>query len=152
MDAEGDREIGGIRPFRPEDLIAIYAAGVFPMAERADDPTVFWIDPEMRGIIPIDPFHVPASLRKRLKKRPFRVTINRAFDDVIAGCAAHTPVRGETWINQPIRDWFRALHRMGWAHSVECWNVRTTPRRATSCICNPAMLSSRSSTSPAVGR
>ncbi len=93
------------------------------MAERADDTDVFWVDPEMRGIIPLDAFHIPHSLKKTLKKKPFRVSVNTAFDRVIDLCAEATPARDETWINPQIRAWFRALHRMGHAHSVECWSV-----------------------------
>lgn len=111
-----------IDEIEPEDLIAAYRGGIFPMAESADDSHVFWVDPEMRGIIPLDAFHIPASLKKVLKKRPYRVTINHAFDDVIASCAAATPVRSETWINPMIAGWFKELHRMGHAHSVECWD------------------------------
>lgn len=92
------------------------------MAERAEDTEVFWVDPEIRGILPLDTFHIPASLRKTLKKRPYRVTINKAFGDVIESCAVQTPVRSETWINPKIKDWFGKLHAMGHAHSVECWN------------------------------
>jgi leucyl/phenylalanyl-tRNA---protein transferase len=107
-----------------EDLIAAYRAGIFPMAESADDPQIFWVDPELRGIIPLDNFHIPASLKKALKKQPYRVTINHAFDEVIASCAAATPVRSETWINPMIAGWFKDLHRKGHAHSVECWDSK----------------------------
>jgi leucyl/phenylalanyl-tRNA--protein transferase len=107
---------------RAEDLLAAYRAGIFPMAEAADDPEVFWVDPEERGVLPLDGFHIPASLRKTLKKKTFTVTINRAFDDVIEACAAMTPVRSETWINPLIMGWFKELHRKGHAHSVECWD------------------------------
>lgn len=115
MDAAVEREI------TPEDLLNAYCAGIFPMAESADDESVFWMDPEKRGVIPLDQFHIPASLKKVLKKRPFRVTINAAFDQVIDSCAAQTPVRGATWINPIIAGWYKELHRMGFAHSVECW-------------------------------
>ena len=106
---------------RAEDLISAYRAGIFPMAEHADDGHVFWVDPEMRGVIPLDHFHIPHSLKKTVKKHPYRVSINTAFDQVIAACAAETPVRSETWINPMIADWFKELHRKGHAHSVECW-------------------------------
>lgn len=115
MDASVEREI------TPQDLLNAYCAGIFPMAESADDERVFWMDPEKRGVIPLDQFHVSASLQKTVKKQPFRVTINTAFDQVIEACAAQTPVRGETWINPIIMRWYKELHRLGFAHSVECW-------------------------------
>ena len=106
-----------------EDLLSAYRAGIFPMSEAADDPEIFWMDPQMRGIIPLDGFHIPSSLKKALKKDPYKITINQAFREVIESCAAHTPVRGETWINAQIRDWFIELHDKGHAHSVECWDA-----------------------------
>lgn len=106
----------------PEDIIDAYKIGVFPMAERATDDDVFWVSPEWRGVIPLDKFHVSKSLRKFLKRRPYRVTINRAFDVVMRGCAEATPDRPETWINASIFDVYNNLHRMGYTHSVECWD------------------------------
>lgn len=109
-----------------EHLLAIYAQGMFPMAESADDPEVYLMDPERRGIIPLDRFHIPASLAKTIKRKPFAVTINKAFDDVIDACAAPAPGRDETWINPHIRKWYKDLHRRGHAHSIECWDRNGT--------------------------
>jgi leucyl/phenylalanyl-tRNA--protein transferase len=105
-----------------EQLLALYAQGLFPMAESANDPEVYLMDPERRGIITLDRLHVPRSLAKTMKRRPFAVTINKAFDDVIDACAAPAPGRGETWINPYIRKWYKDLHKRGAAHSVECWD------------------------------
>jgi len=112
-----------IHEIKATDLLSAYRAGIFPMAEASDDPDIFWMAPEMRGIIPLDDFHIPASLKKTLKKQPYRVTINRSFEAVIESCGAQTPVRAETWINQQIREWFIELHHMGHTHSVECWDA-----------------------------
>lgn len=103
----------------PEILLQAYRCGLFPMAESENDRDIIWIDPLTRGIIPLDGFHVPRSLVKTLRRKPFLVTINRAFDDVIAACGS---ARKETWINTKIKDWYCALHRLGHAHSIECWD------------------------------
>jgi len=105
-----------------EQLLLMYAHGMFPMAESADDPEILLMDPDRRGIIPLDQFHVPASLAKVIKRKPFTVTINRDFDMVIEACATVTQDRDETWINPQIRKWYKDLHRRGHAHSVECWD------------------------------
>lgn len=104
-------------------LLKAYSVGVFPMADHEDDEDVYWIDPEERGILPLDTFRIPRSFRKFLKKHPFDVTFNRAFEDVIDGCATTEDdgERDHTWINRTIRDWFLELHAAGHAHSVECW-------------------------------
>ncbi|HCQ66979.1 MAG TPA: leucyl/phenylalanyl-tRNA--protein transferase [Rhodobacteraceae bacterium] len=101
----------------PELLLRAYAAGVFPMSEAQDDPRVFWVDPERRGILPLDGFHLSRSLRKTILKTRFHVTLDMAFDEVVRGCAA----REETWINDNIFRGYFALHRLGYAHSVEVW-------------------------------
>lgn len=105
----------------PEVLLKAYACGIFPMAESADDPSLYWIEPEMRGLIPLDGFHVPSRLRRTIKADVFEVVVDRDFDAVINACAAPTKGRRKTWINQRIRTLYGALHRMGRAHSVECW-------------------------------
>lgn len=105
----------------PELLLRTYAAGIFPMAENADDPTVFWVDPEMRGILPLDRFHVPRRLQRTLRHRPYEVRVDRAFDDVVAACAETRPDRPTTWINAEIRNLYNGLAAIGHAHSVECW-------------------------------
>ncbi|RMF34919.1 MAG: leucyl/phenylalanyl-tRNA--protein transferase [Alphaproteobacteria bacterium] len=103
----------------PSLLLRAYAAGVFPMAESADARTLFWVDPKRRGVLPLDRFHVPRSLRKRIRRGGFAVSVNRDFAAVLEGCAA----RPETWINAEIRDLYLTLHRMGFAHSVEVWDA-----------------------------
>ena len=105
----------------PEVLLRAYAAGVFPMAEGANDGDVFWVDPHMRGILPLHGFHVPRRLRRTIRKRPFEVRVNTAFERVIAECAAPAPGRRSTWINHLIREAYTRLHERGHAHSVECW-------------------------------
>lgn len=105
----------------PDILLKAYACGIFPMADSADDPGLYWIEPEMRGIIPLDRFHVPARLGRTLKADVFEVVVDRDFDAVIAACAAPAKGRRKTWINQRIKALYGALHRMGRAHSVECW-------------------------------
>ena len=87
------------------------------MAEHADHPDVFWVDPPMRGIIPLDAFHISKSLRKRLKRQDFTVTVNRGFAEVLDGCAD----RAETWINDQIHELYSELHEFGYAHSIEVW-------------------------------
>ena len=105
------------RSLTPELLLGAYAAGVFPMAETRDDPDVFWVDPRRRGIIPLDGFHLSRSLAKRMRRGDIRVSMDRAFESVLHGCAD----RNETWINETIRDLMIQLFRMGHAHSFEVW-------------------------------
>ena len=106
----------------PETLLRAYAVGLFPMAERRDDQTLFWIDPEKRGILPIDRFHLPRRLARKLRRRPFEVRCDSAFEDVIRECAAPADDRPETWINEEIVALYTDLNQMGRAHSVECWH------------------------------
>jgi len=98
-------------------MLQAYAGGVFPMAESRDDPQIFWVDPKVRGIIPMDGFHISRSLAKRLRQQPFRVTVDRNFKGVLDGCAD----RDETWINAPLYSVYSELHALGFAHSVEVW-------------------------------
>lgn len=91
------------------------------MAESADDPTLYWIEPDQRGVIPLDDFHVPRSLAKTLRQNVFEIRIDSDFEGVISGCAELTSERRETWINQPIRDLYGELFQMGFCHTVECW-------------------------------
>jgi leucyl/phenylalanyl-tRNA---protein transferase len=113
------------RPFAPgyrippDLLLKAYASGVFPMAEHADDPEVFWVRPETRGVIPLDAFHVPKSLAKVVRQGRFAVAVDHDFDGVIDGCAEAAPGRLSTWINGPIRDAYGALFRRGHCHTVE---------------------------------
>ena len=106
----------------PEILLRAYACGIFPMSESADDPGLFWVEPEQRGVIPLDGFRVASRLARTVRSDAFTVTVNTAFKQVIAECAAPKPGRDDTWINQRIRDLYGALHRMGHAHSVEVWD------------------------------
>ena len=105
----------------PEILLRAYAAGMFPMAESADDPDVFWVQPKIRGIIPLDNFHVSKSLAKKIRHKPFDIRINTAFDRVMELCAEATDDRPTTWINPLILNLYRELQRMGYTHSVEAW-------------------------------
>ena len=95
--------------------------GVFPMAEDREDPDLFWVDPRVRGIIPINSFHVPRRLRRVLRSGRYRATIDSDFEAVIEGCATATPLRPQTWINDRIITLYTTLFHMGHAHSVECW-------------------------------
>ncbi len=108
-------------PLTPDLLLRIYAAGIFPMAEDADDPTLYWVDPEMRGILPLDRFHVSRKLQRTLRRNPFEMRCDTAFDEVVAACARARFQRPSTWINGEIRRLVSELHRMGHAHSVESW-------------------------------
>jgi leucyl/phenylalanyl-tRNA--protein transferase len=105
----------------PQILLKAYAAGVFPMAESAEDNALYWVEPEFRGIIPFESFHVPRSLRKTIRQQRFEVTVDRAFAAVIAGCAEKTTERPSTWINARITALYTQLHKMGFCHSVEAW-------------------------------
>ncbi len=105
----------------PQVLLQAYAAGVFPMAESASDPALYWVEPEERGIIPLDAFHISRSLRKRVKQQSYEIRIDAAFNQVIAECAARSASRKETWINKRIISLYSQLHKMGCAHSVESW-------------------------------
>ncbi|MGI9435369.1 MAG: leucyl/phenylalanyl-tRNA--protein transferase [Geminicoccaceae bacterium] len=102
-------------------LLTAYASGVFPMADDRDDPTVQWIDPHHRGIIPLDSFHLPRSLKKVIRKKVFEVTANKAFAEVISACAECRDDRPRTWLNDDLIDLYCEVHELGYAHSVECW-------------------------------
>ena len=105
----------------PEILLAAYAEGIFPMAERRDDPTLFWVSPEIRGVIPLNGFHVPKRLARTVRSDHFQVTTDVAFLDVMQACAEAAPDRKESWINAEIIRLYAALHAVGHAHSIECW-------------------------------
>lgn len=108
-------------PIDPALLLSAYRAGVFPMADAHDDPEVFWVEPRMRAILPLDGFRLSSSLARCLRRGRFEVTCNAAFDAVIEACAASRPGRSETWISGRIAASYRELHRLGHAHSIECW-------------------------------
>jgi leucyl/phenylalanyl-tRNA--protein transferase len=105
----------------PEVLLKAYACGIFPMAENADDPALYWIEPEKRGVIPLDEFHVPARLARTVRSDQFTVVVDRNFDAVINGCAAPMPGRTRTWINARIHSLYRKLFERGDCHTVEVY-------------------------------
>ncbi|MBB4437303.1 MULTISPECIES: leucyl/phenylalanyl-tRNA--protein transferase [Rhizobium] len=105
----------------PDILLRAYSIGLFPMAESADDPEIFWVEPELRGVLPFDHFHVSKSLAKTVRKKPFEIRFDHAFDQVIAACAEETSGRPSTWINKTIRSLYSTLFDMGHAHTVEAW-------------------------------
>ncbi|WP_386627055.1 leucyl/phenylalanyl-tRNA--protein transferase [Sulfitobacter geojensis] len=101
----------------PDLLLHGYAVGIFPMAEHRDDPEIFWVDPERRGVLPLDGFHISRSLARAMRRSTFDVRINSDFAGVVAGCAD----RADTWINSEISGLYSALHAKGKAHSIELW-------------------------------
>jgi len=105
----------------PEVLLKAYACGIFPMAEAADDPEIYWIEPERRGILPLDAFHVPRRLRRTVRQDRFVIRVDTAFDAVIEGCAAPGENRRRTWINDRIHRLYSDLNRLGHCHSIEAW-------------------------------
>ena len=115
------------RPKNPENqlstqlLLRAYSMGIFPMAESQDDPTVFWVDPEIRGIIPLETFHVSKSLKKKIRSGTFEITCDTAFERVMRCCAENSETRAETWINDDIIHAYTELHEYGFAHSLETW-------------------------------
>jgi len=116
-----DRKSAQQTQLTAELVLRAYAAGIFPMAENRNDPTVFWVDPRVRGVLPLETFHVPRKLRKIVRRGDFEVCCDTAFADVIDQCAQTTAERHETWINKGIRSAYIDLHDRGFAHSVECW-------------------------------
>jgi leucyl/phenylalanyl-tRNA---protein transferase len=105
----------------PHVLLQAYAAGIFPMAETAEDSALYWVEPDERGIIPLKALHISHSLKKQIRRQPFEIRIDTAFADVMVACAAKTETRKATWINHRIRTLYNQLHKMGCCHSVECW-------------------------------
>lgn len=104
-------------------LLKAYAIGVFPMAMSRDDPELYWFDPEVRGVIPLDTFHVPRRLARTLRSGAFSVSADQAFAEVMRQCALPRPGHPETWINDRIIELYSELHRRGHAHSVECYDA-----------------------------
>jgi len=102
-------------------LLRAYAAGIFPMADSADDPELFWVDPELRGVLPLDGFHLSKRLARTIRSNHFEVRCDSDFATTIRGCAESTEQRPKTWINQEIVTLYTAFNRQGFAHSVECW-------------------------------
>lgn len=105
----------------PEIMLRAYAAGIFPMAEAADDPNLFWVEPELRGVIPLDRFHLSSRLARTVRSDRFEIRVDTAFEAVIAACAEARDDRPDTWINSRIREVFGALFALGHVHTVECW-------------------------------
>ena len=105
----------------PEVLLKAYACGIFPMAESADDPALYWIEPERRGIIPLDKFHVPDRLARTVRSESYTIVVDHDFDAVIAGCAQPAPGRARTWINARIHNLYRKLYERGDCHTVEAY-------------------------------
>jgi leucyl/phenylalanyl-tRNA--protein transferase len=105
----------------PQVLLKAYACGIFPMAESADDPSLYWVEPEMRGIIPLEGFHISARLARTVRSDRFVVRANHDFDAVLDGCAQTAPGRNNTWINERIRKLYRGLYAIGHCHTVEVY-------------------------------
>ena len=105
----------------PEVLLKAYACGIFPMAESAEDPALYWIEPERRGIIPLDRFHLSSRLARTVRSDRFTVAVDRDFDAVLDGCSEPMPGRTRTWINGRIRNLYRKLYERGDCHTVEAY-------------------------------
>ncbi|MBA4173756.1 MAG: leucyl/phenylalanyl-tRNA--protein transferase [Hyphomicrobium sp.] len=105
----------------PQVLLKAYSCGIFPMAESADDPALYWIEPQHRGILPLDRIHIPRRLARTIRSTPVDVRIDTDFEGVIAGCAGSRPGRRSTWINARIRSLYRELFDLGHCHTVEVW-------------------------------
>jgi len=106
----------------PDVLLKAYACGIFPMAESAEDPALYWIEPERRGIIPLEGFHVPTRLARTIRRDRFTVVSDRDFDAVIAGCGEPNLGRARTWINTRIRNLYRGLYDIGHCHTIEVYD------------------------------
>ena len=105
----------------PELILNAYTQGIFPMAETRDDPGIFWVEPKLRGVLPLDGFHISRSLKRRILSEHFSLTIDTNFSDVVRGCAD----REETWISTRIEDIYQELFHQGFAHSIEVWEGQT---------------------------
>ncbi|HMP63501.1 MAG TPA: leucyl/phenylalanyl-tRNA--protein transferase [Phenylobacterium sp.] len=113
----------GLEGFGPQQLLACYARGVFPMADSREDERIFLVDPELRGVLPLEALHIPRRLARTVRAERFEVRFDTAFDAVVALCAEPAPDRPETWINPAIANLYGRLHQAGFAHSVECWRA-----------------------------
>lgn len=105
----------------PVTLLQAYAQGIFPMGESGEDDSLHWVDPDWRGILPLDNFHIPRRLKRTVRAGVFDVRIDTAFAEVVRACAQPQAGRENTWINSQIEQLYGGLHAMGNAHSVECW-------------------------------
>jgi leucyl/phenylalanyl-tRNA--protein transferase len=108
----------------PDLVLRAYAMGVFPMADHRLTSSVYWVEPKLRGVLPLDAFHLSRSLRKTIQAERFRVTVDTEFERIVRLCAESATDRPDTWINGPIERVFVELHRRGFAHSIECWDGR----------------------------
>ena len=109
----------------PQELLTAYSGGIFPMAESADDPALYWIEPQHRGVLPLDAVHFPRRLLRTVRTTPLVVKVDTDYDAVIDGCSASRPGRTTTWINKRIRNLYRELFTRGACHTVEVWNGET---------------------------
>ncbi len=117
----------------PEEILKAYTLGYFPMARSHDEAQAMWVLPDQRGVLSFEDAHIPKKLRRLVARDPFLVTANQRFHEVLDGCAALgegpgdnvRADRDETWINDQIREVYGELHRLGFAHSVECWEDDT---------------------------
>jgi len=105
----------------PDLLLRAYAIGIFPMAESRNDHDLHWIDPEQRGILPLEKFHISRKLKRKIRRCPFEVRCDADFNQTLMACAEATRSRPDTWINPVIEKLYSNLFEMGFAHSVECW-------------------------------
>ncbi|MEL7049102.1 MAG: leucyl/phenylalanyl-tRNA--protein transferase, partial [Pseudomonadota bacterium] len=106
----------------PQVLLKAYSCGIFPMAESEDDPALYWIEPQHRGILPLDRIHIPKRLVRTIKNAHYSVKVDTDYEGVIDGCAASRPGRNSTWINKRIRNLYRELFRLGHCHTIEVWD------------------------------
>ncbi len=106
----------------PELVLKAYCLGIFPMAKHANEDEIYWVQPEHRGVIPLDTVHVPRRLARLMRTGEYEIRINSHFNATIEACAAPNPMRPDTWLNEPLKAVYKELHTMGYAHSVECWH------------------------------
>lgn len=114
--------MSGIVEITPEIVLRAYAAGIFPMAESADDPGLYWVEPRERGVIPLDGFRIGKRLARTVRSDIFQIRFDHDFDGVINGCAAPAPDRDKTWINKRIRELYGELFDLGYCHTVEVYH------------------------------
>lgn len=105
----------------PQVLLKAYSCGIFPMAESADDPSLYWIEPQFRGVLPLRGIHIPKRLRRTIRQNVFEIRVDSDYNGVIAGCAAARDGRPSTWINERIRKLYGELFKLGSCHTVETW-------------------------------
>lgn len=105
----------------PQVLLKAYGCGIFPMAESATDPTLYWIEPEERGILPLDQVRIPKRLARTIRQEKFEIRVDSDFAGVIQGCAASRAGRRTTWINKRIAELYGELFKMGYCHTIEAW-------------------------------